>query len=187
MKIVFKLSEDKTRNLEQLKQFDICLQATRLMAPNIRIVIQIPAGWWYPTTWQGLERLGVKITRDEVEVLAEDIVLEGTHVPITSLDKRPLACIPEHQVEVADEVVDFPSAIGWLEARRNVGNRIWLYIDPNNPHYWNSRPQETKLPLIEWLQWAYWRKSQPPIHANTRTFAGFGRRAKIHPPVKQSM
>ena len=184
MKIVFKLSEDKTQNLEQLKQFDICLQATRLMAPNTRMIVQIPRGWYYPTTWRGLERLGIKITRDEVETLAEDIVLEGTHVPIAPLNKRPLPCIPEHQIEVPNKQVDFIDAIGWLETNRLQSNRIWLWIDPNNPHYWNSPDQQTKLPLVEWLQWAYWRKAQPPINPRTRTFVWFSRRTKIEPPAQ---
>lgn len=182
MRIVFKLSQDKTRDLKQLKQFDICLLATRLQCPKCQILLEVPAGWWYPTTWRGLERLGVKISRSVHKRVAGDIVTEGTHVPIAPLDKLALPCEPQHHLQVPEAAVTFQEAIAWLEANRLNGNQLWLPIDPDNPHYWHSPPQTTQLPMLEWLQWAYWRKAQPKINPDSRTFTAWIRKTRVLPP-----
>ena len=186
MKIVFKLTEEKTRDLQQLKQFDICLLATRLTQPKTQIVVQVPSNFYYPTTWIGLKDTGVKITKAEVTPLPEDIVLEGTHVPISRLNLKPLPCEPQHQLQVPDEEATFDTAVQWLEANRT-GDRVWLYMSADNPYYWNSRPLKSRLPMRLWLEWAYWRKSQPRIHHGTRTFDVWKTGVRIYPPVNQSM
>lgn len=181
MRIIFKLSQAKSQDLEQLKQFDICLLGTRLMQPNVPMAVQIPEQFYYPSTWIGLKRLGVKITRAEVTPLPEDIVSLGTHVPISRLTLKPLPCVPQHQLQIPEVETDFETAIQWLEANRT-GDRIWLAIPANNPLYWNSPPLKSELPMQQWLEWAYWRKAQPTINPATRTFSGFIRQLRVQPP-----
>ena len=183
MRIVFTVNIEWAKDLQRMKQFEICLLGQRMMSPNCRMVVQIPKGWWYPTTWQGLQELGVKITRTPVIEEPGDICLTGTHISITALDKLAYPCIPEHELVVPDRLVNFEEAIQWAEANRRNDARIWLPISATNPHYWASPPHATQLPMIEWLQWAYWRKAQPKIQYATRTFQ-FVKEWKLVPPVK---
>ena len=183
MRIVFTVNIEWAKDLQRMKQFEICLLGQRMMSPNCRMVVQIPKGWWYPTTWQGLQELGVKITRTPVIEEPGDICLTGTHISITALDKLAYPCTPEHELAVPDRLVNFEEAIQWAEANRRNDARIWLPISATNPHYWASPPHATQLPMIEWLQWAYWRKAQPKIQYATRTFQ-FVKEWKLVPPVK---
>lgn len=184
MKIIFKLTKEKTGDLEGLKQFDICLLATRLTQPKARIIVQIPKTFYYPSTWQGLKDLGIKITKEPVVPLAEDIVSEGTHVPVARLSLRPLPNTPEHEMQPPQVETTLDGAVQWLEFNRT-GDRIWLPIPAHNPYYWNSPPLETPLLISQWLEWAYWRKAQPGIHGYTRNMTAFAPRAqKILPPAK---
>lgn len=182
MRIIFTVNIEWVKDLQRMKQFEICLLGQRMMSPNCRMLVQIPKGWWYPTTWQGLQELGVKITRTQVVHEPGDIYLTGTHIAITALDKIAFPCTPEHELQVPDRLVNFEEAIQWAEANRRNDARIWLPISAHNPHYWASKPHDTKLPLIEWLQWAYWRKAQPQIQYATRTFH-FPKEWKLVPPV----
>ena len=184
MRIVFKLSQAKTRDLKQLKQFDICLLGTRLMQPNVPMAVEIPQGWWYPKTWQGLQRLGVHITRDTIPPQPNDIVTEGTHIPIARLDRQYKPLTPQSILKPPLIHVTFEEAVQWLELQRQTNPAIWLPISPDNPLYWNSPQQTSQQPLPHWLEWAYWRKAQPPIDPGTRTFSGFRRELKIHPPSR---
>jgi len=183
MRIVFTVNIEWAKDLQRMKQFEICLLGQRMMSPNCRMVVQIPKGWWYPTTWQGLQELGVKITRTPVIEEPGDICLTGTHISITALDKLAYPCTPEHELVIPDRLVNFEEAIQWAEANRRNDARIWLPISATNPHYWASPPHATQLPMIEWLQWAYWRKAQPKIQYATRTFQ-FVKEWKLVPPVK---
>ena len=183
MRIVFTVNAEWAKDLQRMKQFEICLLGQRMMSPNCRMVVQIPKGWWYPTTWQGLQELGVKITRTPVIEEPGDICLTGTHISITALDKLAYPCTSEHELVVPDRLVNFEEAIQWAEANRRNDARIWLPISATNPHYWASPPHATQLPMIEWLQWAYWRKAQPKIQYATRTFQ-FVKEWKLVPPVK---
>tara|TARA_Y100000385_G_scaffold203952_1_gene211325 strand:- start:3567 stop:4124 length:558 start_codon:yes stop_codon:yes gene_type:complete len=183
MRVIFTVSKEWSKDLQRMKQFEICLLGQRMMSPNCRMLVQIPKGWWYPTTWKGLQEQGVKITRTPIEEEPGDIYLTGTHISITALDKLAYPCTPEHELQIPHQLVNFEQAIQWAEANRRNDARIWLPISAHNPHYWASKPHATKLPLIEWLQWAYWRKAQPKIQYATRTFY-FPKKWKLVPPVK---
>jgi len=183
MRVIFTVNIEWANDLQRMKQFEICLMGQRMSSPNCRMVVQIPQGWWYPTTWQGYQDLGIKITRTPVTAEPGDIHLTGTHISITALDKLALPCTPEHELQIPDQLVNFAEAIQWAEANRLNDARIWLPISADNPHYWASKPHDTKLPLIEWLQWAYWRKAQPQIQYATRTFL-FAKEWKLVPPVQ---
>ena len=182
MKIIFKLTEEKTRDLEALKQFDICLLATRLTQPKARIVVHIPKTFYYPSTWQGLKDLGIKITKEPVVALAEDIVSEGTHVPVARLSLKPVPNTAEYELQPPQLETTLDGAIQWLDFNRT-GDRIWLAMPASNPYYWNSPPIEQPLLIRHWLEWAFWRKAQPGIHGYTRNMTAFAPRAqKIFPP-----
>jgi hypothetical protein len=183
MRVIFTVSAEWAKDLQRMKQFEICLMGQRMMSPNCRMIVQIPNSWWYPTTWQGYQDLGIKITRTEIQAEPGDIHLTGTHIAITPLDKLAYPCTPEHELIIPDRLVTFEEAIQWLEANRHNDARIWLPMSATNPHYWASKPQDTKLPLIEWAQWAYWRKGQPKIQWATRTF-DFQKEWKLVPPVR---
>ena len=183
MRVIFTVSAEWAKDLQRMKQFEICLMGQRMMSPNCRMIVQIPNSWWYPTTWQGYQNLGIKITRTEIQAEPGDIHLTGTHIAITPLDKLAYPCTPEHELIIPDRLVTFEEAIQWLEANRHNDARIWLPMSATNPHYWASKPQDTKLPLIEWAQWAYWRKGQPKIQWATRTF-DFQKEWKLVPPVR---
>lgn len=183
MRVIFTVNTEWANDLQRMKQFEICLMGQRMMSPNCRMLVQIPQGWWYPTTWRGYQDLGIKITRTPVPQEPGDINLTGTHISITALDKLAYPCTAEHELIIPDRLVNFEEAIQWAEANRRNDARIWLPISPLNPHYWASKPHDTKLPLIEWLQWAYWRKAQPQIQYATRTFH-FPKEWKLVPPVK---
>ena len=175
----FQLEEHKVKDLKLFQQFEMCLLATRLTTTELPIEVLIPKTYYYPDTWEQLEPLGVKFTRqDEVE----DQTIKGTHVAVCSLAKLYYPNIPQCELLPPDELCTFEEAIHWLEQNRTNNDKIWLPMNPHNPHYWNSRPQTTRLPMLEWLQWAYWRRSQPNIHYGTRTIKGFEKKNRIYPP-----
>ena len=182
MEIVrFQLEQHKVKDLKLFQQFEMCLLATRLTTPELPIEVLIPETYFYPDTWEQLEPLGVKFTRqDEVE----EQTIKGTHVAVCSLAKLYYPNIPQCEILPPDQDATFEESILWLEDNRTNNDQIWLPMDPHNPHYWNSRPQHQLLPMLDWLQWAYWRKTQPYINHETRTFKHFKKQIKIHPPSR---
>ena len=186
MRVIFKLDQAKTKDLQALQQFDICVMATRMICTRVPISIQIPKGWWYPTTWVGLERLGVMITREPIEVQADDILLQGDHIPIVPLSKWAVPCEPQYRLQPPETEATLEEAIAWLtQWRQQPGQqRVWLPMPLTNTLFWNSPPKLQRLPIRLWLEWVYWMKPQPVQHPETRTFNGFRREQKIQPPAR---
>ena len=186
MRVIFKLDAIKTQDLPALQQFDICVMATRMICTQVPISIQIPKGWWYPTTWVGLERLGILITREPIAAQPGDIQLEGDHIPIVPLDKVPLPCEPQFTLQPPETEATLEEAIGWLDLHRQQKplQQIWLHMPHTNALFWNSPPKLQRLPIRLWLEWVYWMKPQPVQHPETRTFQNFKRKQKIQPPSR---
>jgi hypothetical protein len=186
MRIIFKLEETKTKDLPALQQFDICVMATRMICTQVPISIQIPKGWQYPTTWRGLERLGVLITREAIAAQPGDILLKGDHIPIVPLNKVPLPCVPQYTVKPPETLATLEQSISWLDQHRQQQplEQIWMHMPPTNTLFWNSPPKLQRLPIRLWLEWVYWMKPQPVQNPETRVFSYFKRKRKIIPPIR---
>jgi len=42
MRVIFTVSAEWAKDLQRMKQFEICLMGQRMMSPNCRMIVQIP-------------------------------------------------------------------------------------------------------------------------------------------------
>ena len=181
MRLVFTLDAEWVNDLEKMKQFEICLLSARLTTPDIPIIVQVPATFYWPTTWQTLTKIGYSFSRGPVPEAAGDIQTTGNWISVTSLHKLNYPQTEEHRLLVPATTCTLEEAIVWLDANRTNDQRHWLSMQGTNPLYWQNPFRAEQHAMLHWLQWSQWKKPQPHSHPGTRTFTAFKKPLKIWP------
>lgn len=182
MRLVFTLEEEVIGDPTRMLQFEICLLSARITTPTIPIVVQVPADYFWPTTWQTLTDKGYTFMRG-VETFSEgDINTKGQWCSVANLYKCPNPPVEANLLPVPERQTTLQQAIIWLEQNRTNNHQHWLPIDPTMPLFWATPPLNTLQPMQHWLQWSQWRKQQPVINPDHRNFTSFQVKRRIRPP-----
>ena len=177
--VQFQLTPQAAEDTKSLQQFELSLLATRVTTPSLPIHVIIPTTFYYPSTWQTLEAKGIQFVRSDAITDRP----KGTHTAVCNLAKLWYPNTPEHELQPPNIPLNFSQAMQWLADNRTNDTRIWLPINPTLRHLFNHPNPHVGLPCLEWLQWAFWLKTQPPHQPKSGNMV-FTRKTKMKPPSR---